>query len=219
MSHCPNITSPAWRNLVDAIGETEAWREFFKYGYIPDSSNYVLKSIRARSTEDIAAGINPELIRSKDELKYTDHIVSLVINEFGEITPNQVARVNMDKAFENTKAKFEKAFKGMNDFINIVQSQENFDKLMSEKPEVMQSLIQTYSLQGIDSFDDVTKVKDRYQTIIEKFDRYKDYAKADLLHRGIKEVKGKVQLVSIEDVTDQEQNDTEDTLLAQQEIG
>ena len=38
--HCPNILSPQWKNLVEKIGETNAWREFFKYGTIPNAENY-----------------------------------------------------------------------------------------------------------------------------------------------------------------------------------
>lgn len=38
--HCPNISSPQWKNLVEKIGKTNAWREFFKYGVIPSADNY-----------------------------------------------------------------------------------------------------------------------------------------------------------------------------------
>ena len=226
MNLCPNVTSRAWKNLVNKIGEREAWREFFKFGYIPNASKYtsvegtvMLQSIRTRSTEDIAEGINKENIRSQDELKYTNHIVSLVIGEFGEITPNQVAQVSMDKAFDNTKNRFLKALKGMNDFLEIVQSPEAFDGIKAEDETAFNNLIETFSLQGATSFDDVIKTRDRYQSIINKFEKYKEFSKADLVKKGIKEVNGKVQNVDPQDAANQEEDDTESLELSTEEIG
>jgi hypothetical protein len=32
--HCPNISSQEWKDLVEQVGENEAWRSFYKYGEV-----------------------------------------------------------------------------------------------------------------------------------------------------------------------------------------
>ena len=147
--HCPNINSPEWKSLVDKIGEKDAWREFFKYGEIPsaDKAEEVYASIKTKTTEQIAKGIKPELIRSQQEIKYTTFIQSLVINKLGDISPNKKLSMSPDEAFASAKSNFEQAIKNVNDFIRIVQTPENFNALKARDNTRLNNLLSKFYLQ------------------------------------------------------------------------
>ena len=149
--HCPNINSPEWKSLVDKIGEKDAWREFFKYGEIPsaDKAEEVYASIKTKTTEQIAKGIKPELIRSQQEIKYTTFIQSLVINKLGDISPNKKLSMSPDEAFASAKSNFEQAIKNVNDFIRIVQTPENFNALKARDNTRLNNLLSKFYLQNI----------------------------------------------------------------------
>ena len=218
--HCPNINSPEWKSLVDKIGENNAWKEFFKYGTVPNASEYEegLRSIRTKSTEQIAKGINKKLIRSEQEIKYTNFIQSLVINKLGDISPNKKLEMSPDNAFKAAKGNFEQAVKNVNDFIAIIKNAENFDALKAKDETRLNALLGKFYLQNVSSFDEAVNAKENYENIIQNFDRYKDYVIVELAHKGIKIKKGKFEVVQQEDVDNKEQDDTEDVSLANEEI-
>ena len=91
---CPNVNSSEWKSLVSTLGAENAWREFFKYGEVPNISMYqvekgegkkVLYSIKTKTPEQLAKGINAKLIRSEKQIKYTNFIQALVLNKLGEL--------------------------------------------------------------------------------------------------------------------------------------
>ena len=76
---CPNITSPEWKSLVSAIGVENAWREFFKYGEIPDASIYNVEE----PSKNIKPGVQ-ELFNSNflifAEAKNAEEVIVKLIN-------------------------------------------------------------------------------------------------------------------------------------------
>jgi alkylated DNA repair dioxygenase AlkB len=218
--YCPNTSSQEWKDLVKEVGEKEAWRNFFKYGEVrttPDTGIY--KSIATRSTEDIAEGIDRNLMRSQQEIKYTNHIQSLVLDGLGTISPSRVEKNTMTEAFSKAKAEFEKSLRNVNDFVNIINNEQAFDSLKQKDSDKFKALLSRFNLQGVTKFQELGKAIGQYQNIIDNFDRYKDFVKAELAHKGIIEVDGKIVVVQSEDVTNKQEDDTEDYQLAQEEIG
>ena len=218
--YCPNTSSQEWKDLVKEVGEKEAWRNFFKYGEIrttPDTGIY--KSIATRSTEDIAEGIDRNLMRSQQEIKYTNYIQSLVLDGLGTISPSRVEKTTMTEAFSKAKAEFEKSLRNVNDFVNIINNEQAFDSLKQKDSDKFKALLSRFNLQGVTKFQELGKAIGQYQNIIDNFDRYKDFVKAELAHKGIIEVDGKIQIVQSDDVTNKQEDDTDDYQLAQEEIG
>ena len=92
---CPNINSPEWKSLVDALGENNAWKEFIVHGKIPDSSIYdiekqgskVLYSIRTKSTAQIKKGINPDNIKTDRKFSFImrDDVLARTMKHIEEI--------------------------------------------------------------------------------------------------------------------------------------
>ena len=185
----------------------------------PQSGQQVLKSIRTKSTEEIAETIDKSLIRTQNDIKYTNYIQSLTLDAIGEISPNKVLKTSMDSAFQTAKGKFETSLRNANDFIQLVKSPEIFNALKEKDAVKLEGLINRFNLQGARSYEEVVKAIEQYESIVNNFDRYKEFVRAELTRKGIREVKGKIAEVQSEDVTNQEQDNTEDNLIAQEEIG
>ena len=213
--YCPNISSPEWNNLINQVGEVEAWRTFFKYGEV----SAVFKSIRTRTTEDIAEGIDRRLMISQKEIKYTSYIQSLFLDAIGEISPNKILDTTFESAFNKSKYKFVASLRNVNDFLKTIQSEKVFNGLKEKDAARLEGLLERFNLQGVKTYDEVVKAGEQYSQIVDNFDKYKDFVKAELLKMGIREVNGKIQDVNVQDVANQEEDDTEETLLAQNEIG
>jgi len=185
----------------------------------PQSEQQIFKSIRTKSTEEIAETIDKSLIRTQNDIKYTNYIQSLTLDAIGEISPNKVLKTSMDSAFQTAKGKFETSLRNANDFIQVVKSPEIFNALKEKDAVKLESLINRFNLQGARSYEEVVKAIEQYESIVNNFDRYKEFVRAELTRKGIREVKGKIVEVQSEDVTNQEQDNTEDNLIAQEEIG
>lgn len=225
---CPNITSPEWKSLVSAIGVENAWREFFKYGEIPNVSIYdvktegkkVLYSIKTKTTEELAKGINKDLIKSQKEIKYTSFIQALVLNKIGDLTPNKVLKVTPAEAFASAKSNFETSLKNVNNFIAFIKTAEKFNSLKEKDPVRFDKILAGYWLQNISSFEEAVQAGANYKEIVDNFKKYESYVIADLLSKGLKisKSKNKIDAIDPQDKEDQNQDNTEDNSLPNTEI-
>ena len=55
---CPNINSQQWKDLVSAIGVREAYREFLKYGEIPNAGAYPQSFAGVNATLKVVGALN-----------------------------------------------------------------------------------------------------------------------------------------------------------------
>lgn len=228
---CPNITSPKWKALVNKIGENNAWREFITYGEIPDVSNYndvennlqnEYRSIRTRSTEDIAKGINRDLIKTKKELKYTQHITSNILSYVGDLDPNRKLDVTPEQAFNKAKNTYLKITENLKDVVSsgLIVSNKDYETLKKDVdfPKILE---QFPILQYINSYDDLIGAFETYDDITKNFDRYKDYVIAELGRKGIKIKKDRIDNNDKDEVANQidDENISNDDEIASVEQG
>jgi hypothetical protein len=224
---CPNITSPEWKALVNKVGENRAWKEFLIYGNIPNASvynedgNIIFRSIRTKSTEQIAAGINKDLIRSQNDLKYTSHIMASVLNTLGDIAPNKKLDVSPSAAFNTVKGIYTEVTDNLKMALNgiissdkdlvEVKASESYNEILNEFPV----------LAYVNSYEDMVRAAETYDTIVSNFDKYKEAVIAELARKGIRMRmdKNTIESVDSKDVATQEADDTENTEISQDEIG
>jgi len=178
----------------------------------------VLLSIKTKSTEQIAKGIDKNLIKSEQEIKYTNFIQSLVINKLGDISPNKKLEMSPDDAFKAAKTNFEQAIKNVNDFIGIIKTAETFNALKAKDEKRLTTLLSKFYLQDVSSFEEAVTAKENYENIVNNFNKYREYVVTELAHKGIKIKKGKFEVVQQEDVDNKEQDNTEDVSLSNEEI-
>lgn len=229
---CPNISSPEWKALVDKVGENRAWKEFLIYGKIPAADNYqvseakeqtpvVFRSIRTRSTEDIAKGINKDLIRSQKDLKYTGHIMASVINTLGDISPNQKLTVKPADAFRTVKGIYTEVADNLKMALNGIISNDQDLAEVKASPSYEQILNEFPVIAYVNSYEDMVRAAETYETIVNEFDKYQDLVIAELARKGIRMRmdKNTVESLDPQDVAVQQADDTEDTEISQDEIG
>lgn len=229
---CPNISSPEWKALVDKVGENRAWKEFLIYGKIPAADNYqvseakeqtpvVFRSIRTRSTEDIAKGINKDLIRSQKDLKYTGHIMASVINTLGDISPNQKLTVKPADAFRTVKGIYTEVADNLKMALNGIISNDQDLAEVKASPSYEQILNEFPVIAYVNNYEDMVRAAETYETIVNEFDKYQDLVIAELARKGIRMRmdKNTVESLDPQDVAVQQADDTEDTEISQDEIG
>ena len=222
---CPNINSPEWKNLVAKIGEEEAWREFLKYRTIPDADKYeligdkVYYSIRTKSTEEIAKDLNPALIRSKNEIKFTERIIVNVLNELGELTPGVKLKVSPSQAFNNVKNIYQQAFAKFNAFRQQLLTSKEAYETLKKSDSYSQILAKFPELGLVSSYEDFIQATSNYEEIVKNFEEYKKRVIAELLRRGIKLKKNTVDNTPVEDKKNNNADQTDEGETSQQELG
>jgi hypothetical protein len=123
--HCPNILSPQWKNLVEKIGETNAWREFFKYGTIPNAENYdVNKNVSLENT------IDNKNIKEIEYIEYINNDLKNFIQNNSELTKNTLEFIykNLDSDIKNDLIKENIDF--VNDFNTINKKTTLYQKIL-----------------------------------------------------------------------------------------
>ena len=221
---CPNIESPKWKALVDKIGENNAYIEFLKYRDIPEASHYndkgdyIFRSIKTKSTEEIASGLDLSLTRNQIELKYTKFIQAGLLNTLGDISPNKQLEISPAKAFASVK----EIYKDVADSLNLaltafvksdedlaaIKASKDFEEIAKEMPV----------LRHVNSYTELANALTTYDNLIKDFDKYRDYVVADLAGKGIKITDNKIEQINPEDKNDKEQDETEDNQLGNHEI-
>ncbi len=209
--HCPNVNSPEWKSLVERVGEVNAWREFFKYGAIPSEKQaQVLQSIRTKTTEEIADILGNDLVRSDENIKYTNFIQALVLNKMGDLTPGKKMEVSPEKAFSEAKKNFETAVSKIQDFLSIVKDEAMFNGLKERDAAKLATQLESRGLTGVTKYGDVLKALSRFKYVVDNFDELKENVKFSLAHKGIQIRKNKLEAVDPVDVTNQQEDETED---------
>src|ERR1043165_1033329 len=57
---CPNVNSQQWKDLVSRIGVREAYKEFLKYGEIPDAGAYPESFKGVNATLKVIGALNSD---------------------------------------------------------------------------------------------------------------------------------------------------------------
>lgn len=221
---CPNIESPKWKALVDKIGENNAYIEFLKYRDIPEASHYndkgeyVFRSIKTKSTEEIAAGLDLSMTRNQIELKYTKFIQAGLLNTLGDISPNKQLEISPAKAFASVK----EIYKDVADSLNLaltafVKSDEDLASIKASK-DFEEIAKEMPVLRHVNSYTELANALTTYDNLIKDFDKYREYVVADLAGKGIKITDNKIEQINPEDKNDKEQDETEDNQLGNHEI-
>jgi hypothetical protein len=179
----------------------------------------LFRSIRTKSTEQIAAGINKDLIRSQNDLKYTSHIMASVINTLGDIAPNKKLDITPAEAFRTVKGIYSEVADNLkmalNGIINSdqdladVKASSSYNDILNEFPV----------LAYVNNYEDMVKAAETYDTIVNNFDKYKDAVVAELARKGIRMVKNAIQTIDSQDVANQEVDNNEDVEISQEEVG
>jgi hypothetical protein len=224
---CPNINSPEWKALVEKIGENNAWKEYLIHDRIPDASIYeveeskgkkVLYSIKTKTTTQLSKGIDPELIKSQREIKYTSFILTGLLNTLGDVTPGKVLDKTPDQAFNEIKTTYTK----LRDSINM--SLESFIKTDADLAKVKASssfpeILKKFPvLAWVKTHEELIGAQETFTDIIAKWQRYEDFVKADLRSKGLKIVKNKIQTIDPQDIENSNQDNTEDTSIPNEEV-
>ena len=215
---CPNLSSPQWKALVERVGETEAWREFLKYGEIPSEDIY--KSIKTKTTEEIAEGINKSLIQTSLEIKYTSFIQSALLNQLGDLTPDTKLEVSPSQAFNNIKTIFDNVQKDVMDALTIVKSEADFKDVISSAEFKSGELTKEFPIfEHVKDYNDLGKALSTYSNLYNNFDKYRDTVVAELAQKGIKLSKDKL-IANLSTDPAQNDNDVNDDIsVSETELG
>ena len=228
MSSCPNINSPEWKVLVNKIGNDNAWREFLANGYIPSADNYdvidtskkdVLYSIKTKSVQEIAKGLNTDLIRSEQQIKYSGYIKSMVLELLGDIGPGKKMKMSPAQAFEEARNKFLEINNGIALTLNShIQSAEDFE-IIKNSPEFDEIKEWLEPLKYVDTYEDLVKAAPIYKNVVDDFNTYIDFVKIDLAHNGVRIVKNKVENIDVKEKINKSEDEIDDTEISQNELG
>ena len=180
----------------------------------------ILYSIKTKSVEEIAEGLNTDLIKNQQNIKYTGFIKSLVLNKLGDIAPGKKLKMSPEEAFASAKFNFETAYKNIGDFINIIKNENTFKTLKTKDENRLNKLLEQFYLTNISSFNEAVSAANNYKNIIDNFEKYVDFVKIDLAHNGIRIVKNKIKNVDPEDIDNKNEDESNDSAeISQNEIG
>jgi ribA/ribD-fused uncharacterized protein len=217
---CPNIKSPKWHNLVEKIGETNAWREFLAHGEIPEANKYeqsegnkIQYSIRTKTTEEIQESLKNENVKTGNTIKYTNAVKSMLLARIGDITPNVELTTNPTTAFNNIKDTFNNIKNGLILLMDSVPDEATYNEVVSS-PEYSSGEIQKLlpTLKYIKSYEDIGKALSMYSSLVEDFDKYKEYATADLSKLGVIIKNNKITKVDTKDENNDKTDDEKDEI-------
>ena len=210
------IFEPEQIHILGSQKDIEGFKKFKENIKAPKK---VLYSIKTKTPQQLAKGINAKLIKSEKQIKYTNFIQALVLNKIGDITPNKVLTVTPTQAFASAKSNFGAAIKNINDFVAFVKTPEKFNTLKEKDPARFSKILESFYLQNISSFEEAVEAGLNYKEIVDNFDEYEDYVTAGLLAKGLKISKTKNTVTSIDpkDKEDSSQDETEDNSLPNSE--
>ena len=227
--HHPNSKKPANRDSADQVvvfepeqihilgskQDIEGFKKFVQSG----KSKNVLYSIRTKTTEEISKGIDPELMKSDRELKYTSFIKSALINTLGDISPNKKLTVSPDTAFSDVKSTFEDVVGSLKMALSsFIKSDEDLQEI--KKSSSYQEILENFPvIAWVNSYKEFQTALQTYSEIVNNFDRYREFVIAELAHEGIRLVKDRIELILPQDISNKEEDDTsDDTSLPAEEI-
>lgn len=205
------------------LGSKQDQEGFKKYvAQNPVNKGGVLfRSIRTKSTEQIAAGINKDLIRSQNDLKYTSYIMARVIDELGDISPNKKLDVSPSTAFKNVRDEYTEVVDNLKMAIGgLVSSDEDLAEIKASGS--YNEILKDFPvLAYVNSYNDMVQAVETYENILTNFDKYKESVIAEMARKGIRMRMDKNTVESIDptDVAIQEVDDTENIEISQDEIG
>ena len=187
---------------------------------IQSDKKEILYSIKTKSVEEIAEGLNTDLVRSEQQIKYSGYIKTMVLNLLGDIGPGKKLNMSPDKAFKQTKEKFIEINNNIALSLNsYVKSEEDLQTFKSS--ELYNEMLEFLPVLGyVNTYEDLQKAAAIYNNVITKFDTYINFVKIDLAHNGIRIVKNKIKNVDNEELAVKNEDESNDSAeISQNEIG
>jgi hypothetical protein len=203
---------------IHILGNEQDIEGFKKFTFDNINKDILYKSIRTKSVEEIAEGLDSKLVKTANDVKYISFIKSLFLNKINNskesgdvITPTQ--------AFNNTKNDFTVALNKINTTLEILNAEKfniiktgDSEKIEKLKTQINVNLDINKNTTYEEFVDALSKYKNNYTNIINNFTRYEDYVVLELAHLGlkIKRKENTIEAVSNEEVSNNEQDLTED---------
>ena len=217
------VKSSSQTHILGSKQDIEGFKEFVdgKTNVTPTTEKKdILYSIKTKSVEEIAKGLNPELVRSEQQIKYSGYIKTMVLNLLGDIGPGKKLKMSPNEAFQQTKEKFVEINNNIALSLNsYVKSEEDLQTFKSS--ELYNEMLEFLPvLEYVNTYEDLQKAAGIYNNVITKFDTYIDFVKIDLAHNGIRIVKNKIKNVDPEDVAVKSEDENDDSAeISQNEMG
>jgi hypothetical protein len=180
----------------------------------------ILYSIRTKSVEEIAKGLNTDLVRSEQQIKYSSYIKTMILTFMGDIGPGKKLKMSPDEAFQKSKEMFIKINNNIATALNThIKSEEDFLKV--KESTSYEEIIKIFPvLKYAKTYEDLQKAAKTYSDVIAKFDSYVTFVKIDLAHNGIRIVKNKIKNVDVEELAVKNEDESNDSSeISQNEIG
>ncbi len=180
----------------------------------------ILYSIRTKSVEEIAKGLNTDLVRSGQQIKYSSYIKTMILTFMGDIGPGKKLKMSPDEAFQKSKEMFIKINNNIATALNThIKSEEDFLKV--KESTSYEEIIKIFPvLKYAKTYEDLQKAAKTYSDVIAKFDSYVTFVKIDLAHNGIRIVKNKIKNVDVEELAVKNEDESNDSSeISQNEIG
>jgi hypothetical protein len=201
------------KQVTDEYGNT--WNEI---QIKPEYTNNIFLSIRTKSVEEIAQGLDSNLVKTKNDVKYISYIKSLFLNKINN-SKESGNLITPTEAFNNAKNDFTVALNKINTALEIL-TPEKFNIIKtgnSEKIEKFKTQINVnFDINKNTTYEEfvnaLSEYKNNYTNIINNFDRYEDYVVLELAHLGLKinKKENTVAVIDNEEVSNNEQDLTED---------
>ena len=198
--------------------DIEGFKEFVS-GESKTKQKDVLYSIKTKSVQEIAKGLNTDLIRSEQQIKYSGYIKSMVLELLGDIGPGKKMKMSPAQAFEEARNKFLEINNGIALTLNShIQSAEDFE-IIKNSPEFDEIKEFLEPLKYVNTYEDLIKAAPIYKNVVDDFNTYIDFVKIDLAHNGIRIVKNKVENIDVKEKINKSEDETDDADISQNEIG
>lgn len=139
----------------------------------------ILYSIKTKSVEEIAKGLNTDLVRSEQQIKYSGYIKTMVLNLLGDIGPGKKLNMSPNEAFKQTKEKFIEINNNIALSLNsYVKSEEDLQTFKSS--ELYNEMLEFLPvLDYVNTYKDLQKAAAIYNNVVSKFDSYVNFVKID----------------------------------------
>ena len=197
------VKSSSQTHILGSKQDIEGFKEFVdgKTTTAPvTKEKNILYSIKTKSVEEIAKGLNTELVRSEQQIKYSGYIKTMVLNLLGDIGPGKKLNMSPNEAFKQTKEKFIEINNNIALSLNsYVKSEEDLQTFKSS--ELYNEMLEFLPVLGyVNTYEDLQKAAAIYNNVVSKFDTYVNFVKIDLAHNGIRIVKNKIKNVDNEEL-------------------
>ena len=209
-----NVFEPEQIHILGSKQDIEGFKKFAE----TNKPKNVLYSIKTKTTAQLAKGINPKLIKSHREIKYTSFILNDLLNSLGDLTPGRALDKTPDEAFGEIKNKYTKLRNSINMALeSFIKSDEDLKKIKAS--DSLSKIVEKFPvIEWVSSYDELLTAKETFDDIVDNWKRYEGFVRAGMVSKGLKIVKNKIKNVDPQDIENKNQDETEDTSISNEEV-